>query len=401
MPEPRLQLTERMRRYLDYPKFAGPIRMLILGTEYFFDQSWVRAAESLGWESRVVSSAMIGGLTKTQIGDLFTTLAEFKPDFILTSNYAGMDTLGLFSRFFEDARIPYVSWFTDTPRMILYERTVHTSHYSVAATWEKAYEPHFRGLGFEHVFPMPLATDPTLFNSPPATQWQRDLAFVGASMTGEAKEAWDILKDFPEIVSVLEDAFSTGAVTREAFAQGPEAIVGKALLAQCAPRERRHIELCLIYEWTRRCRESLVNALDPLGIEVRGDAHWQQIARNAGGGVGYYDDLAPYYRSTAVNLNTTSLQMRTAVNQRVFDCPAAGGFLLTDAQADLFGLFEEDEVAVFRSIEELKDKAEFFLRHPADRRGVVERAQARIGAHHTHAHRLESLATYLAERFAS
>ena len=77
-------------------------------------------------------SAYQGSLTRDDIGQLFSTIGDFKPDFILASNFAGMDVDGMFSRFFEDARIPYVSWFTDTPRMILYGRKMHVSHYMVA-----------------------------------------------------------------------------------------------------------------------------------------------------------------------------------------------------------------------------------------------------------------------------
>ena len=401
MPEPRLQISPGMRRYLDYPKFAGPTRMLILGTGYFFDQSWARAAESLSWQTVSVSSVMVGEITKQQMSDLFTTLAEFKPDFIITSNYAGMDSLGVFARFFEDARIPYVSWFTDTPRMILYERTVHCSHYAVAATWERAYEPHFRELGFDHVLFMPHATDPDLFNGRPADRFDRDLAFVGASMINHAQDAWHVLEDFPHITAALREAFDEGRVTREAFALGAEAILAPELVNGCGPVERRHLELCLVYDATRRMRHDMVKALEPLGVEVRGDALWRQVLDNIGGAVGYFDDLAPFYRATAVNLNTTSLQMCSSVNQRVFDCPAAGGFLLTDAQADLEELFDpNDEVATYAGLEELKDKARYYLERPRERWAIVERAQRRIAAHHTHAHRLQTLETFLKERYA-
>ena len=215
MEEARLQITSGMRRILDYPKFTGPTRMLILETEYFFDRSWRRAGESLGWEVAGVPSVMTGGLTRDQVKDLFTAIGKFKPHFIITSNYAGMDAEGLFARFFEDAGIPYVSWFTDTPRMILYNRTVYCSHYSVAATWERAYEPQFRELGFEHVLFMPHAVDPGLFSGPPAETFDRHLAFVGASMIDHAAEAWDKLKDLPVVTAALEDAFARGAVTRD------------------------------------------------------------------------------------------------------------------------------------------------------------------------------------------
>lgn len=399
--EKRLQISPGMRAMLDYPKFSGPTRLLILETEYFFDKSWVRAAASLGWESAKVPSAMTGGLTRDQIATLFRTVAEFKPDFILTSNYAGMDMHGLFSKFFEDARIPYVSWFTDTPRMILYNREVHCSPYSVAATWERGYIPHLKSLGFEHVYFMPHATDPDLFHGPVQETHARKLAFVGASMISHAEEAWEKLRAFPEITVVLRDALDSGRMTREQFAKGVETIVPPSLLKDCAPRERRHLELCLVYEGTRRIRAGMARRLAPLGLEVHGDAEWKQVHECCFGDVGYFDALAPFYRSTAINVNSTSIQMASSVNQRVFDCPAAGGFLITDAQADLAEFFDAGtECMMYRSLEEL---AELILRYERDahERGlIVAKAQARIFSEHTHAHRLKALEHYLRDRFA-
>lgn len=403
MKEARLQITEGMRRILDYPRFAGPTRLLILETKYFFDQSWRRAAEELGWAVASVSSVMTGSLTRDQVRDLFVAVGEHKPDFILTSNYAGMDTEGMFSKFFEDARIPYVSWFTDTPRMILYDRTVHCSPYSVAATWERAYIPHFQELGFEHVLYMPHATDPTLFRGNFSLESERNLAFVGVSMIELAAEAWEKLDEsVPDVAKAIRDAFAQGRVTREAFAQGVETIIDPSVLAQCDKRDRRHVELCLVYEATKLQRCALAQRLVPYGIEVRGDADWAQVLERCEGQVGYFDDLAPFYRNTAVNLNTTSLQMKTAVNQRVFDCPAAGGFLITDAQADLEELFDPDsEVVTYGSLDELEDKIRHYLDRPGERQKIVQNAQRRIAARHTHRHRLESLECYLKNLFGA
>jgi spore maturation protein CgeB len=399
MDGPRLKITAGMRALMDYRKFAGRTRMLILETQYFFDKSWICAAESLGWETAAAPSAMVGDLTRDDIVALFTSVGEFKPDFILASNYAGMDMYGMFSRFFEDVRIPYVSWFTDTPRMILFDRQVYCSHYSVAATWERAYTGHFRELGFEHVFYMPLATDPALFNGEPAEHCPRPLAFVGTSMIGEVNEAWEKLAHLPHVIQAVHHAFDARRVTRERFAQGIQAILDVGLFDALSPSERRNVELCIIYEATRRQRADLVQRLAPLGLEVRGDPEWLKVYPRADGPVGYYTDLASFYRDTSVNVNTTSLQMKSAVNQRVFDCPAAGGFLITDAQGDLEELFEPDEVVTYSSLDELNDKATYYLAHPEQRVAVVRRAQRRIGEQHTHAHRLHALEGYLKERY--
>ena len=395
MTLPRLEITPGMRRFLDYPKFRGNSRVLILETQYFFDQSWRRAAESLGWSVRMAPSAMTGGLTRGQVQELFTAIAEFKPDFILTSNYAGMDTAGIFSRFFEDAQIPYVSWFTDTPRMILYGREMHFSPWSVAASWERGYLPHLRELGFQQVFWMPLATDPVLFHGAAAPEPARNIAFVGTSMRQQAAEAIEKHATLPHLLRAVEQAFADGRITRERFIEGLAGMFDAQLLAPLDASARRNLELLVNYEATRRQREALVLSLAGLDLEVRGDPHWLSVYPKVGGQVGYFDDLAAYYRETAINVNNTSLQMPHAVNQRVFDCPAAGGFLLTDAQTDMQELFAPEEMETYSSLEELHDKAQYYLKHPEARLPIIERGQRRVLAKHTHAHRLSALEAFL------
>lgn len=401
MNRPRLQLSPALRQRLDYPKFASDsIRMLILDANYYFERSWKLAAEALGWQSRQVHSVISGGLTRQDIQDLFMAVCEFQPDFVIASNFAGIDVNGVFQGFFEDARIPYVSWFTDTPRMILHERQIYMSPYVVAATWERAYIPYLHALQFQHVFYMPLATDPELFSTAPETQWKRPLAFVGNSMVALANDAWRTLEPYPALVRGMLAAFEEGRVNRTTFVAGIDSLLDAALLEGCTPSVLRHIELCFIYEATRRERATLAVALDDFGLEVRGDPDWRYCAGRAGDPISYTEALPAFYRETAVNVNVTSLQMSTAVNQRVFDCPAAGGFLITDAQSDLQEMFEPDEYVAYSSLDELRDLVRHYLAHPAERNAIVERARKRILAQHTHACRLRELAGWLREVFA-
>ena len=384
MEAPRLHITEGMRRFLGYRKFRGTTRMLVLDTGYFFDQSWLRAAAQLGWRTATVPSVITGNLTKDDIAALFQTIGEFKPDFILTSNYAGMDPGGLFARFFNDARLPYVSWFTDTPRMILFSRTMYVSEFAVAATWEKAYEPHLRERGFQHVHYMPLATDPEVFRGEPAQTFTRDLAFVGNSMLVQLGEALEKHQDVPEVVRAVEQGIASGRATRAAYIEGLEAIIDPELFRSLDESHQRNAELLLNYEATSHERISLAMHLAPLGLEVRGDGSWERVMTCHGPGLHYFDELPGFYRETAININQTSLQMRDAVNQRVFDCPAAGGFLLTDNQPDLHEHFDVGAEAItYESLPELADKIGYYRERPEERTAIIRRAQERIRNNHT------------------
>jgi spore maturation protein CgeB len=115
----------------------------------------------------------------------------------------------------------------------------------------------------------------------------------------------------------------------------------------------------------------------------------------------YYADLPRFYPMSRISLNCTSRQMKGAVNQRVFDVPASGGFVLTDRREQLEGLFEPGrEVLVYDGPEEIPGLVERLLADDPLRREVSRAARARILAGHTYEHRLAELARIMRETFA-
>ena len=83
---------------------------------------------------------------------------------------------------------------------------------------------------------------------------------------------------------------------------------------------------------------------------------------------------------------------KTGLNQRIFDVPACGRFLLTDEREQLFQHFEpEKETAVFASPGEAGDKAGFFLSHLGDRERITQAAHRRVLKQHTYGHMVSEL----------
>ena len=110
--------------------------------------------------------------------------------------------------------------------------------------------------------------------------------------------------------------------------------------------ERRlAFEALVTWEATRRYRLSCVVQTLPFAPLIVGDEAWKQLLPREGTDwrwhheLSYYDDLPGFYSCSDVNFNCTSKQMKGAVNQRVFDVPAAGAFLVTDHRAQIEDLF--------------------------------------------------------------
>jgi spore maturation protein CgeB len=343
---------------------------------------------------------MQGRMPREMVGQFLTTLTEFKPDFVFSVNLSGMDQDGLFAQLFADLRIPFVTWFVDDPRTILMERTVYGSDYAVALTWERSYAGYLRNCAFGEVHVVPMAADLSVFDAEPADVWPLPPTFIGNSMEEFADREWAWVHERPMLAIAVMDAFEAGRVTREHFGRGLDAMMDPVLLSAFDADERRHAEMVFFIEGTRRLREALARRLGPDGLVVRGDPAWSKHTAQCGPWVNYTQELPGYYRDCEVNVNVTSIQMASAVNQRVFDCPAAGGFLLTDAQASLGELFEVgEEMAVFESLDECAEKVRYYRAHPGERVAMIRRARRRVLGEHTYPHRLRHIAGVLKARF--
>ena len=401
MEMPRLKVSERMRSMMTYRKLAGNRpRILVLESQYWLDGACMNAARAMGWEVERAPVVMAGQMPREHVAGVLHKLADFRPDFVLSVNISGMDFDGMFARLFEDLRVPFVTWFVDDPRTILMGRTCYATPYTVVLTWDKAYEPYLRGVGFEVVCSVPLGVDTTLFDAEPPDEWDLPPTFVGNSMTQFAREEWAWVEQYPDLARGIRESFEGGRVNRVTFGQGLEALLGKDATKQLDMDQARHAEMVFFIEGTRRLRHALVERMAPEGVYVRGDEWWRELTPAAGGPLGYVNELADYYRRCPVSLNTTSIQMPNTVNQRVFDCPAAGGFLLTDAQPDLAELFDvTEEAACYTSLDECSEMFGYYRDHPAVRKEMAAKARKRVLGEHTYQHRLRQIAALVKERF--
>ena len=156
---------------------------------------------------------------------------------------------------------------------------------------------------------------------------------------------------------------------------------------------RREIEATVYWKATLLHRSRTISMLEEFNPVVYGDDGWRSLLGNSftvKSRVDYYNELPLVYNASEVNFNTTSLQMPEAVNQRVFDVPACGGFLLTDYQEALEELFDiKNEMVVYSSIEEIPDIMRFYLANPELRKKKALAAMKRVLKEHTYLNRIK------------
>ena len=74
------------------------------------------------------------------------------------------------------------------------------------------------------------------------------------------------------------------------------------------------------------------------------------------------------FHGAKININTTSKAIRSGIPLRVFDILGCEGFMLTNHQNVLFEFFEPGvDFDVYGSIDELIDKADYYLHHEKER----------------------------------
>jgi len=187
--------------------------------------------------------------------------------------------------------------------------------------------------------------------------------------------------------------------------------LAEALHSRADTALRLACESLLTWEATRQYRHACVTALEPFAPAIAGDAEGWRSAWRAAFGAGttarflprldYYEDLPRFYPMSRVSLNCTSRQMKGAVNQRVFDVPACGGFVLTDRREQLDRLFEPGrEVLVYDAPQDIPELVARCLKDEPLRRSISAAARARILAEHTYEHRLEELVRVMRAAYA-
>jgi len=399
-----------------YKKFTSwPPRVLHLTSDYFLLGELVRASERLGTPHMFLNIGAKETGRQEFVEQLLTAVVEFKPDFIFTINHLGVDREGVLTDLLEKLRLPLASWFVDNPHLILYLYDRLVSPWTSIFTWDADNVQSLKSMGFTHVDYLPLATDATRFTpqpSPPAKHpWRSRVSFVGNSMVykvdkrmGAAQPPGALLDKYQEIAA--------------AFGQSDERSVGRfirwhfpneyGLFESMDTLERKlAFETMITWESTRQYRNRCVEEILPFSPLIVGDDGWKRTFTGEGRRwrwhpeLSYYDDLPRFYPLSEINFNATSLQMKGAVNQRVFDVPASGAFVLTDNREQMHRLFEPGrEIVAYDDPGEIPGLLNRYLAAPGERKAIIERARRRILAEHTYEHRLMALFKAMRDTYA-
>lgn len=321
-------------------------------------------------------------------------VAANRPDYILL-----LDAIGLMPDEFHKDNIPYISWFFDNPFNWL--AGSHVSSLYWIFVWDKTYVADLKEAGFQHVFYLPLAANPSVFY-PREPQGICDVSFVGSSLwsSQEPPFAEESKKRFIKLVS--------RAVCKAPWIPFWSLIdlINKEAginFFMDEPAQKREFELFIQNFARTKYRHTIINAILEFNPHLYGDEGWKNSIKD---GHGMYQgrinnriDLPVVYSSSKININITVPQLRNSFSHRAFEIPACGAFLLSDYRPEAEQFFELDrEIVCFKNPDELKEKTRYYLKHDNERKKIAENGRKRVIGEHTYYIRLKQMISLLTQQ---
>jgi len=387
---------------LNLRKTSSLERVLILDGGYFLQRELQEGWSKLGvktaqvkvssQEHRLSRRGKKSGFRARDsfLKELLETCSAFRPQLLLTVNHLGFDRSGRLTELLNRLRLPVAAWYVDSPTYILNGEAEAVDRDHFLFVWERTYMKSLQQMGFHRVCHLPLAASTHFLTVRKGRgSGRRPVAFVGGSneraLTVWAEKCGRRLPPEKE-TAIVEQQAANPRVPME------------HLLAEQVPDwsdvDRRALESLLVLRATQLARRRLLKEVE---ADIYGDRHWADIfpGRRCFPGVDYYQGLPEIYGAYNIQLNQTSFQMNTTVNQRVFDVPLGGGLPLTDYREDLEKMFrlsgELREAVVYHDPREARELVAYFRKREWERRKIVVRATERILREHLYQHRLQEM----------
>jgi len=382
-----------LKRHFQYKKFkAPPYRFLFLKYDYFLQNQLLAELRRQGHQA--IELALPKHLSAKEVLRLILEEAvKLRPDALLVLNNMGLDQQGTIIGVLARLPLPVILWYLDNYRFSGPFLTDEAPGQIVAFSSDKALLPTLNQAGFPHAFYLPLATDSSYsaVRHDDRFKFLREkVSYVGGTF------------------SKMVNHFHTDEYEALYNEWQPDFTAAKKKNGQVdldtvfAPYRERFLTLDAFYNYiayvvfreTRRYRVGRLTTLLDEPLVVYGIDDWknylpEEIVRSP---VAYALETPNVYRNSAVNLSLATFQQETALNQRLFDVPMCNGFVLTDWQESLADHFKlDEEVVYFRNDDELKDKVRYFLKHPAARDRVTQKARERIWREHLMEHRVNTM----------
>lgn len=307
-------------------------------------------------------------------------------------------------------KLPYLSWTVDCPSFQLYSETVAYPTNRIFLLDRTQYEK-FAPINPECIFHLPLGCDLPTWDSIQVSpeehrKYDCDISFIG-SLYSEKCRYNEIEKDLPDYMRGYVDGlinaqlnvygynFLEDSITEE-WAEEFKKYADWVPLAEDYTEDVKGIvaDTYLGYKCTeqeRICTLSAISEHFDMDLWTLSDTSMLPKIHNRGGADS--NNMMPQIiKCSKINLNMTNRPIKTGLPLRIFDLMGAGGFVISNYQAEIPEHFVPGEdIVLYDSIPDLLDKIAYYLAHDDERIQIATNGHEKIKQAHTYDMRLVTM----------
>ena len=335
-----------------------------------------------------------------EISDLIT---EQQYDFVFTVNYFGAVSDGC-----QRCNVKYVAWTCDSPLISMHHQSIF-NECNYIFIFDKVNFYMFQAAGVKNIFYLPLAVDTNrldaiILNAKDLHKYNSDISFVGSMYE---KNSYDDIKSslsdylrgyFDAAMLAQLDIFGENILDRLLTSDILSELMN---LIDFQQDKRSFSNIALVFSTTflgfKVASMERIKCLNELAKKYMVDLYTDSnsaelIGVNNIGSVDYHKDMSKVFHQSKINLNFTIKNIRSGIPLRIWDVLGAGGFLVTNFQAEIPQYFENGkDLVYFDSIDDMSRKVEYYLIHEDERMQIARNGYKKVKKYHSYESRLKQI----------
>lgn len=383
------------------------MKILYVDWQMFGKEDIIKALRQMGHEVDQTDLPLQPGMQGDMLENaLKACLATGKYDAVFTSNFYPVVSMAC-----EQLSIKYISWTYDSPLIGLYNPAIlNESNY--VFTFDSEECNNLRSKGVKNIYYMPLGVAVDRISNLSISNKDKEIfsAEVGmvASLYNEKYNLYDRMeprlseytRGYLEAVMQAQKNLFGGFILEEVLYN--ERIIQDMLRAM--PYELDEGSLANVeyvyanYFLSRKVatmqRTEFIDAISKehiMKVYSPGDLSMIPTAIHMGT-VDYNTDMNKVFQLSKINLNITLPSIHTGIPLRAMDIMGAGGFLLTNYQADFMESFVPNEDFVyFTSMNEALALIDYYLEHEEERQRIAENGRRKVADNHSYLAHLKEI----------
>ncbi|SFN76721.1 spore maturation protein CgeB [Pseudobutyrivibrio sp. UC1225] len=324
-------------------------------------------------------------------------------EFFFTVNY-----FPLISNVCQEMGLLYVCWSCDNPLISMYHKSVFNDVNRIFL-FDLTNVEEFKGMGADHVYHLPLAVDTErldyLFeNSTDLDLYKNEISFVGSLYEKNSYDKMEFTLPeylrgyFEATMEAQKDLQGINIIDRMLT---PEILMELQQYFELEKSEDSLSDLNLIFSVTtlgfkiaeKQRRSILIELSKHHDVSIYTNSNIKDLIKvNYRGSVDYWEEMPKVFRGSKINLNMTIPNIKSGVPLRVYDILGAGGFCISNFQAELPMFFENEKHLVwYYNQKDLYEKVDYYLRHDTEREQIARTGYEHIKMHCSYEQRIKEI----------